>query len=52
LLEIEPPRDKRRAAKHQIDQMVLHPLDVWVREPSVLTDVERSEQIRIPRTIG
>lgn len=45
MLEIEPPRDKRRAAKHQIDQMVLHALDVWVREPSVLTDVERLRAI-------
>ena len=38
MLEIEHVRGGSRARQHRIDQMTLHALDAWVREPSVLTD--------------
>ena len=41
MLEIEHARGGNRAEHHQIDQMTLHALDAWVREPSVLTDPAR-----------
>jgi S-adenosylmethionine decarboxylase len=46
LLEIEHERGSRRAQhRNQIDQMTLHALDAWVREPSVLTDPLRLRAI-------
>jgi S-adenosylmethionine decarboxylase len=41
LLETEHQRARHRASKRRIDQMTLHALDAWVREPSVLTDPRR-----------
>jgi len=38
-------RGKRRARNHQIEQMRLHALDVWVRDASILTDHERLRAI-------
>jgi S-adenosylmethionine/arginine decarboxylase-like enzyme len=45
LLEIEHVRGRCRAEKHRIDQMVLHALDAWVRNPAVLTDRARLRAI-------
>jgi S-adenosylmethionine decarboxylase len=38
LLQTEHARGTSRAKQHRTDQMTLHALDAWVRDPSVLTD--------------
>jgi S-adenosylmethionine decarboxylase len=45
LLEIEHARGEDRVKQHQIGRMTLHALDVWVQEPSVLTDPVRLRAI-------
>jgi S-adenosylmethionine decarboxylase len=41
VLEIETPRAEWRAGDNRIDRMLLHALDAWVRDTSVLTDRPR-----------